>query len=129
MSTEIDNYTRYEFETYNEEDVMEKTVKNSGKRRYYPSNKPQTLIRNAVTGIKYPYLVGSVDQLRLYKMVDTTGTCNSEGCVIKSKHDLPNPNTNHLFYDSPEQCMSHLRIVIQSDDIVRWRERSQSISS
>jgi hypothetical protein len=125
MSTEIDNY---DFETYNEEDVMEKTVKKIGKRRYYPSNKQQTLIRNAVTGVKYTYLVGSIDQRRLYKIIDTTGTCDSEGFVIKSKYDLPNPNPNHLFYDSPEQCMSHLRIVIQPEEIARWRERSQSMS-
>lgn len=126
MSAEVDNY---EFETYNEEDVMEKTVKKTGKRRYYPSNKAQMLIRNAVTGVNYPYLVGSNEQRRLYKMIDTTGTCNSEGFIIKTKCDLPNPNPNHLFYDSPEQCMGQLRIVIPPDAIAKWRERLQSINS
>jgi hypothetical protein len=125
MSTEIENY---DFETYNEEDVMEKTVKKRGRRRYYPSNKAQTYIRNAVTGVKYPYLVGSSEQRVLYKMVDATGTCDQDGFVITSKYDLPNPNPNHLFYDSPEQCMSNLRISIQPEDIARWRERSQTFT-
>ena len=120
-----------EFETYEftEEDVMEKNVKKRGKRRYYPSNKPQTNVRNAVTGVKYPYLVGSADQRALYKMVDSTGTCDGDGFMITSKYDLPNSNPNHLFYDSPEQCMSNLRISIQPDDIARWRERSLTVTA
>jgi hypothetical protein len=65
-------------------------------------------------------------ETNLYKMVDATGTCDQDGFVITSKYDLPNSNPNHLFYDSPEQCMSNLRISIQPEDIARWRERSQS---
>jgi hypothetical protein len=123
MSYELDNY---DFETYNEENVLEKNTKKVGKRRYYPSNKPQSYIRNAVTGTKYPYLVGSKEQRCLFKMVDATGTCDSEGFIITSKYDLPNSNPNHLFYDSPEQCMSNLRISIQPDEIARWRERTKT---
>lgn len=124
MSADMDNY---EFETYNEENVLEKTTKKVGKRRYYPSNKAQSYIRNAVTGVKYSFTVGSAAQRALYKMVDATGTCDSDGFVITSKYDLPNSNPNHLFYDSPEQCMSNLRISIQPEDIMRWRERTQTI--
>ena len=125
MSADMDNY---EFETYNEENVMEKTTKKVGKRRYYPSNKAQSYIRNAVTGVKYSFTVGSAAQRVLYKMVDATVTCDEDGFVITSKYDLPNSNPNHLFYDSPEQCMSNLRISIQPEDISRWRERSQTLS-
>ena len=124
MSADMDNY---EFETYNEENVLEKTTKKVGKRRYYPSNKAQSYIRNAVTGVKYSFTVGSAAHRALYKMVDATGTCDSDGFVITSKYDLPNSNPNHLFYDSPEQCMSNLRISIQPEDIMRWRERTQTI--
>jgi len=124
MSTEFED-----IETYNEENVLEKTAKKRGRRRYYPSNKSQTYIRNAVTGVKYPYKVGSAAQRSLYKMVDATGTCDGDGFIITSKYDLPNPNPNHLFYDSPEQCMSNLRISINPDDIARWRERTQTFNS
>lgn len=123
MSNEMETYE------FTEENVMEKTVKKVGRRRYYPSNKPQSFIRNAVTGVKYPYMVGSNEQRCLYKIVDSTGTCDADGFVIMSKYDLPNPNPNHLFYDSPEQCMSNLRISIQPDDIARWRERSKTFNS
>jgi len=121
---------KYDIEMYNEESVLMNEHKQKfGKHRYYPSNKQQTFIKNAVTGIKYPYMVGSFDQQRLYKMIDATGTCNSDGYVIKSKYDLPNPDANHLFYDSPEQCMKHLRIAIQQKEIDNWRERSKMFTA
>jgi hypothetical protein len=119
MSTEVENY---DLETYDEENVLNNTRKKFGKRRYFPSNKPQTYIRNAVTGVKYPYMVGSYDQRRLFKIVDATGTCNEDGFILKTNQ--PNFNTNHLFYDSPEQCMVHMHISIQPEEINKWRERS-----
>jgi hypothetical protein len=113
---------------YNEED-MKSTNKTSDKRskrpRYYPSNQPQTFIKNAVTGVPYPFIVGSKEQSLLYKIVDATGTCDTDGCVIKARSDLPNHTTNHLFYDSPEQCMSHLRLTLNPADVKRWHERHQ----
>jgi hypothetical protein len=121
MQTIIESDIERDMDIFNEENITAKTTNKLGRRRYYPSNKQETAIRNAVTGIKYPYLVGSVDQKRLYKIVDATGTCNPDGYVIKSKYDLPNHATNHLFYDSPEQCMSHLKISIQPDSIASWR--------
>jgi len=99
--------------------------KRSKRRRYFPSNRPQALIVNAVTGVPYPYSVGSKEQSLLYKIVDATGTCDGEGYAIKSRNDLPNHNTNHLFFDSPEQCMSHMRLSLNPDDVKRWHDRHQ----
>ena len=114
------------YEIFNEEQISRKTTKKTGKHRYFPSNKPQTFIRNALTGLKYPYIVGSCEQSCLYKMVDATGTCDADGYVIMSRDNLPNPNTNHLFYDSPEQCASHLHISIGETEITRWRMRTHT---
>jgi hypothetical protein len=118
--TEIDFY---------EDDIVnrnQKSEKRSKRPRYFPSNKPQSFIKNAVTGVPYPYVVGSKEQSYLYKIVDSTGTCDSEGYVIKTRSDLPNHTTNHLFYDSPEQCMSHLRLSLNQDDVKRWHETRQN---
>jgi hypothetical protein len=140
--TEIEMATEYdEFEFFNEDQVVNRaTTKNVGRRRYFPSNVPQAFIRNAVTGVKYPYRVGSKEQSLLYKMIDATGVCNSEGFVVQRdrarpptlrnlgrgsvlhhRSDIPHHNTNHLFYDTPEQCMQHLNITLSSDEINRWR--------
>jgi hypothetical protein len=96
--------------------------KQSKRPRYFPSNNPQAFIKNAVTGVPYPYAVGSKEQSLLYKLVDTTGTCDAEGYVIKSRDNLPNSNTNHLFYDSPEQCMSHLHLSLNPTEVSKWHE-------
>ena len=114
----------YTTDVYEHETAVatQKTEKRSKRPRYFPSNKPQMLIKNAVTGVPYPFLVGSKEQKMLYKIVDTTGMCDKEGYVIKDRNDLPNLDTNHLFYDSPEQCMTHLRVVINPEDIRRWKE-------
>ena len=114
------------YETFNEESVAKKTSHKTARRKYYPSNKSNSLIRNAQTGERYSIRVGSIAQLDLYKIVDLTSTCDEEGYIITSRNAPTNPNPNHLYYDSPEQCMSHLRIVIDAADITRWRNRQRS---
>ena len=116
----------YELVSYNmdEEEISQKTnsmtSKKTGKRKYFPSNSPQSLIRNAITGVEYPYYTGTKEQSLLFKCVDSTGTCDSQGYFIKS--GPTNYNTNHLFYDSPEQCMRHLHISFSSDFIKKWHD-------
>ena len=122
----ITHYEQPELDFY-EDDIVnrnQKSEKRSKRPRYFPSNKPQSFIKNAVTGVPYPYVVGSKEQSLLYKIVDATGTCDQEGYVIKARTDLPNHTTNHLFYDSPEQCMSHLRLSLNPDDVKRWHEKN-----
>jgi|LakMenEpi03Aug12_release.lakeMendotaPanAssembly.Ray.scaffolds.fasta_scaffold1990607_1 hypothetical protein len=110
-------------EQQQQEDSGQKNEKRSKRPRYFPSNKPQTFIKNAVTGVPYPYVVGAKEQSLLYKIVDATGRCDPDGYLIQSRNDLPNHNTNHLFYDSPEQCMSHMRLTLNPADIKRWHDR------
>jgi hypothetical protein len=124
----IMHYEPTELDFY-EDDIVnrnQKSEKRSKRPRYFPSNKPQSFIKNAVTGVSYPYVVGSKEQSYLYKIVDSTGTCDAEGYVIKTRSDLPNHTTNHLFYDSPEQCMSHLRLSLNPEDVKRWHEKRQN---
>lgn len=123
------------------------TTSKLGRRKYYPSNRPQSFIRNAVTGLQYPFRVGSTEQRGLFKMVDTTGTYDGDGYKLHppncrppvvrarvSRHiekseetyvfNLPNANTNHLFFDSPEQCASHLNLMIDSEVTNKWRVKN-----
>ena len=80
------------------------------------------MIRNAITGVEYPYYTGSSEQTLLYKCVDSTGTCDSDGYMIRSSNLLPNSNPNHLFFDSPEQCMRHMHITISAEMIQNWHK-------
>ena len=118
-----DEYDHYHAHSQDLDNTDEPVEKRSKRPRYFPSNKPQTFIKNAVSGVPYPYKVGSNEQSLLYKIVDATGTCDENGYVLRSRSDLPNPNTNHLFFDNPEQCMSHMRLTLNPAVVKRWHEK------
>jgi hypothetical protein len=96
------------------------------KRAYYPSNKHNKFICNAVTGVPYPWRVGSKESRFLYKTVDSTGTCDEDGRLMR-KDDVryPNRNPNHLYYDSPEQFMRHSNIKLDPAYVQQWHSSRQ----
>jgi hypothetical protein len=53
-----------------------------------------TKIRNAVTGAKTPYLVGSLNEDLFFKVMDASGNNGRKDSLV-------------LFYDSPEQYENH----------------------
>jgi hypothetical protein len=116
-----------EFEYLNASFVEKSTPTSGNKSFYYPSNVAGKFIKNAVTGVEYPWRVGSLDALRLFKVVDTVGNYDSNGCKIKVKSkDYPNPNPNQCYYDSPQQCMTHRKMSFQPELIERWQKVQES---
>ena len=99
-------------------------ISSGGKKKltnqhYFPSNICDKYICNAETGVLYPFKVGSKESRILFRVVDTTGTCNSAGIPCKEI----NYNPNHMYYDTPEQFMRHQRMVVAKETVVRWREK------
>jgi hypothetical protein len=88
---------------------------------YFPSNLPDHFIKNAMTGVIYPWRVGSLDASRLFKVVDTIGNYDSSGFKIKpSSTSYPNSSPNHCYYDSPQQFMTHRKMTLQPEVVERW---------
>ena len=77
----------------------------------YGSGQSGSRIRNAVTGQRYPYLVGSTDEDLLFKVSDATGRYGR-------KHPLT------LFYDSPEQYENQNVTFISQDVKAAWQENN-----
>ncbi len=95
---------------------------------YHPSNTPDTLIKNAVTGVFYPWKTGSVESRRLFKIVDSLGRYDSSGVKLKpTSPNYPNPNPNQCYYDSPQQYMTHTRCVVKPELIESWKTRQNNI--
>ena len=96
---------------------------------YHPTNTPDTFIKNAVTGVLYPWKTGTLDARRLFKMVDTTGYYDADGVKMRptSEH-YPNPNPNQCYYDSPLQYMTHTRHVLNPEFIEQWNEQQIEIT-
>lgn len=79
---------------------------------------PESRIRNAVTGIryrddnpKYKYVVGSKQEDLFFKVRISTGETGQEPVL--------------LFYDSPEQCEKHQKVVFNTDIKENWHNKNQ----
>ena len=68
---------------------------------------PGTVILNAVTGKKYPWKIGSIDELRLWRVMNTTEPWGP----------------HKLYYDSPAQYSGHSKTVPDWDTVDEWTER------
>ena len=77
----------------------------------YGSGQQGSRIRNAVTGQRYPYLVGSINEDLFFKVSEATGRNGR-------KHTLT------LFYDSPEQYENHHFTILSQDIKNRWQEKN-----
>ena len=90
------------------------------KPKYYPT-KLGCQIVNAITGSAYSYIQGSFEELRLYKIIDTTATCDEYGVKLPL-FSPANRTPNFLYYDSPEQGMRHLKLPFSYGHFNKWHE-------
>tara|TARA_B110001450_G_C17642414_1_gene489787 strand:- start:66 stop:515 length:450 start_codon:yes stop_codon:yes gene_type:complete len=97
------------------------------RRRYYTSNIPDTYIRDAITGDLYPYKVGSYESLRLFKYIDATGTCDSEGRQYSKKDRNLSRDANSCYYTCPEECMKHRKIKFSEKRVKDWYTFQESV--
>jgi hypothetical protein len=100
--------------------------------KYFPTNGQGKLIQNAITGVEYPWRVGSNDARRLFRVVDTTGVYDNQGRRLKPNATdcpNPNPNPNHCYYDSPQQFMTHRKMTLQPQLLAHWQAVQQEFAS
>jgi hypothetical protein len=104
-----------ETDPYEEENIITKF-----KRRYYPSNIPDTFIRDGITGDRYDCKVGSKESLKYFRYIDATGTCNNEGRPHSIKEKEISRDPNYSYFVCPEECMKHLKINFDNIIIQKW---------
>jgi hypothetical protein len=78
----------------------------------YPSNVFNAPIVNAITGVNYPWTVGSFGETFLWKVVNTT----------RFEPKL-------YFYDSPEQYEEHRRVKIDPEAKTAWHRLQQRLGN
>lgn len=91
------------------------------KRRFHPTVFGRLCV-NAMTGVTYPWRSGTHDEMRLYKVIDATAKYTKEG-YVQENYDPINKESNHLYYDSPEEYGRHMRIEIDPELCVKWHAR------
>jgi len=131
----MDYYTPafFEYQDNSRDDIEEGSVgeRQYTKKRssYHPSNVQGAIIVNAITGVEYPWRVGSKDARRLFRAVDTTGTRDKQGYKLKTTSpDFPNPNPNSYYYDSPQQFMQHQRVKLNPELVEQWHANQQAFA-
>lgn len=72
----------------------------------YSSGDVGSYIRNALTGHRYPYRVGTKEEDLLFKLGLATGELGQ--------------NASSLFYDSPEQYEKHFFTTVSNETKERW---------
>jgi hypothetical protein len=77
---------------------------------YSTSFVPGTMIRDAITGIRYSqYRIGSWHEDLFFKVKDTCGYIGD--------------GTYLLFYESPEQCERHMKVKISTNVKKTWTDK------
>lgn len=79
----------------------------------FGSGSTGTLIRNAVTGAKYTFTVGSLDEDVLFKVIDSAARNRRREPLM-------------LYYDSPQQYENHHHTTVSQDTKQQWYDRSLS---
>lgn len=83
------------------------------KIEYYHTNyTPGTKIRNAITGERHNYLVGSRDEDLFFKAVIANGEDKSYPLI--------------LFYDGPNEFQKHQHCILSDDIIEKWRSKNDA---
>jgi len=121
-----DKQAYFEYQNNMEEGSDDERRHRKKRSPYYPSNTQGTFIVNAITGVEYPWRVGTKEARRLFHSIDTAGRRDKQGYKLKvTSPDYPNPNPNNYYYDSPQQYMQHQQATLTSELIEKWNTVQQ----
>lgn len=107
-------------EKYNK--VEEDTIYGYSKNKIFYSNVVGGPIVNAVTGAKYPWEVGSVNEKRFFKVRSNTAYGQTKG-----DHMLGSNQAGVAFYESPIEYMKFTGCKLNDDILEIWRERVSNL--
>ena len=86
----------------------------------YYSNNNRQYICDAVSNAKYPWKVETLDERKLFKVINTTGNLYNNS---KSSY------SNFAFYESPYAYMKHNKIQLDDEIIQNWHKRVNNIEN
>ncbi len=100
-------------------EIEENTAYDPYKKVYY-SDVVGSMILDAITGAKYPYKVGTINENKFFKVRSTTAYKNRSA---KMEYPACASVTNQAFYESPEAYMNHHYVKLSDDIVKNWHER------
>jgi len=80
-------------------------------------------IKDAITGVQYPYRVGTKGEESFFRVViTTTPTSQARSSVIGR-------GVHKAFYDSPHSYMKHHNCVLDEEFVENWYEQRKDSSN
>ena len=107
-----------------EAEMENDTVYQPYKKVYY-SDVVGSPILDAVTGAKYPFKVGSVDEKKFFKVRSTTAYKNRSA---KATYPTCASVTNQAFYENPQSYMQHHKVVLSEAILDNWNKRNMVVT-
>lgn len=102
-----------------ESDDYESNVSYVGNREVYYSDVVGNTIRDAITGARMPWTVGSTDERRFFKVRSTTAYANSHA---KGVLDCGDNSVRQAFYETPNSYMNHHAVILENDLVNTWHD-------
>lgn len=96
-------------------------VKKGKKALCYYSDIVGSSIVDAITGEQYPWRVGSFDEQRFFKVMDTTNT--GELSKKGSSGSYYGRNSRKAFYENPHAYMRYKRMELNEDLVKNWYDK------
>jgi hypothetical protein len=110
-----------------EDDVevgVERNISYGGNREVHYSDIVGSAIRDAVTGARYPWIVGSFDERRFYKVRSTTAYANQKA---KGVQDSVGRSARQGFYESPYSYMNHYGVILDEGLVKSWYDKTNAL--
>ena len=107
------------------EDEKKDEIKKKKYKCFYPSFNGNIIV-NARYGYKYDWYSGSIDSLRLFKVIDSTAKYDKLGYNLIKKEEIYK-EPHFLYYDTPEQYARHSNIRITNKMVLDWHEKQKLI--
>jgi hypothetical protein len=105
------------YEPINENENKNKNHKNHKNKICYYSDINGCFIVDAITGAKFPWKVGTFDESRFFRVIDTL------------HGDNKNNSSGKAFYENPHAYMRHKHVELDDKLVSDWYERHETLYS
>ena len=103
-------------------EVEDNTIYGYSKNKIFYSNVVGGPIVNAVTGAKYPWEVGSLNEKRFFKVTSNTAYGQKKG-----DHLLGSNQAGVAFYENPEEYMKFTGCKLSDEIVETWAARVSNL--
>ena len=100
--------------------VIPNMIKKNGRRCYY-SDIVGNLIVDAITGEQYPWRVGSLNEQRFFKVIDTTNIADASR--KNNYNQYQGRSSRKAYYENPHAFMRYKGIELDAEIVNNWYEK------